>query len=183
MSTHHPDGGRARPERGAPSGRLFGVWDVAVAMTTLGIVLAMSWPAAAALRHQIAVRRQQLQTTASQVRSLKALGDFQRLRRQDLLQYRRTATRLINAVASQPQTPWTVAITEISRQRPPGLWATAIHGFGTDFKIRVAAERSDLVNDYVERLGMSPLVRQVGIPAALRGGNAVAIHGSFGGSD
>ncbi|MBI3909669.1 MAG: hypothetical protein HY320_01890 [Armatimonadetes bacterium] len=167
---------------------MFGLWDVPLALATLAAAVALCWPTAAALRHRAAAKRMELQVGLARLRDLKQLAEFQQRRQQDVMRLRRTAERLAAGIDSRPATPWPTAISEISRNRPGGVYARRIIAYGPNFKMLVSAARPDLVVEYAQRLGMSPFIRQVTPPAggtrdggSGESGKVIRLHGSFAG--
>jgi hypothetical protein len=151
--------------------------DAALAAAGVALILAASLPGATMLRRQAADldrQRAEAHQRASAVRgTLRHLEE----RRADLLSFRRSVDRYVSQVEARPMVPWTTTISELSRSQPEGVWTTRLRGDGPRFRATVAAERPELISQYVRQVSDSNYVDLVSQPAGGEGGPEAELVG------
>lgn len=146
-----------------PSWR-WGPADTALSAGLLALVVAGCLPLAWHLHGEARAVDQERTDSLNRVRGLNVTLKYVQARRTALGRLRRAVDRYVADVEARPVVPWTTVVTELSAQRPAGLWATRLSGEGPRFSAEVAAERPELVTLYAERLRQSRYVEFAALP-------------------
>ena len=155
----------SEPSPEALRGWSFGPVDAAIAVGTLALAVGLCLPMAWHFRQETQrLDRERLEGHA-RVRQLDTTLKRLKTRRAALARLRRAVERYTAEVEARPMVPWSAVMTELSVQRPNGLWTTRLAGDGPRFTIDVVAERPDLVTLYAERLRQSQFVDFAALPA------------------
>ncbi len=159
-----------------PRPSIYGTVDIALAGLALALTLAVCIPASIGLQQQARSVEVKTEAVREEIGDLKlAVAEFH-TRRQMAGAGERGAERYVAMVEARAGVPWSTAVSEISRQRPGGVWAQWMTCDGGKFKMGLAAKDPTLVKSYLARLGQSPMVEYV---SRLDGGDSVQIYGRF----
>lgn len=132
--------------------------DIAIAASFLTLTLAVGIPVALRFHQEGETLDRETAMSLGRTKMLMATERRVQARRLALTELRHAADRYVADVEARPVVAWTTALGELSRRRPPGVWATRLSGDGPRFSALVRTEHPDLVAAYTQYLRESPYV-------------------------